>query len=301
MKGKAPLARPRIPRRRGEFAAPRGARLRGPDRHRPVRHLRGRGRADQHARPRPPAARGSVKNTGTDPVWVVSSTLSRARRLAVRGHRHVRDRGGRDPLAANETCTVVVEFRPTSTGAKSAVLTTVTNGPTFTTGAITGLRAQAVGGGAGGLRRPARRRRRPSARSGSPTTAPSPTRWARSTVVRAVRQGDRRLRVDDARRRRLVRRGGGLRADHGGVKTGVVTIANHKPHLIALAGVGTEAVAALAPAVADVGDGPADVHAAQHRQRGAGGRARRASAPGFAVGADGVLAARRSRRARRAR
>ncbi len=58
----------------------------------------------------------------------------------------------------------------------------------------------------------------------------------------------------------------------GGVKTGFVMIANHKPHLIALAGVGTEAVAALSPAVADLSSGPADVHAAQLGQRGAQGR-----------------------------
>ena len=42
----------------------------------------------------------------------------------------------------------------------------------------------------------------------------------------------------------------------GGAKAGSVLIANHKPHLIALAGVGTEAVGSLSPAVADLGAGP---------------------------------------------
>ena len=48
-------------------------------------------------------------------------------------------RGQAAPLAKSETCTVIVGFKPTTTGAKSVTLTTVTNGPAFTTGAITGF------------------------------------------------------------------------------------------------------------------------------------------------------------------
>jgi hypothetical protein len=94
----------------------------------------------QYNTPNAPASRvWSVKNTGTDPVWVVSSALSGAdvSQFAVTGT--CADRGEAKPLAKDETYTVVAEFRPTSTGAKSAVLTTVTNGPTLTTGALTGF------------------------------------------------------------------------------------------------------------------------------------------------------------------
>ena len=49
------------------------------------------------------------------------------------------NRGQAAPLAKSETCTVIVGFKPTATGAKSVTLTTVTNGPAFTTGAITGF------------------------------------------------------------------------------------------------------------------------------------------------------------------
>src|SRR5688572_25353807 len=77
-----------------------------------------------------------VRNTGTDPVWVVSSALSGEQTNQFTLSGTCADRGQANPLAADETCTVVVAFRPTSTGAKSTVLTTVTNGPTFVTGAI---------------------------------------------------------------------------------------------------------------------------------------------------------------------
>src|SRR5207244_2726955 len=80
----------------------------------------------------PASSTWTVRNTGTEPVWVASSTLSGAdvSQFAVGGT--CATRGAANPLAANETCTVVAAFRPTTTGAKTALLTTVTNGPTFT-------------------------------------------------------------------------------------------------------------------------------------------------------------------------
>ena len=85
----------------------------------------------------------------------------------------------------------------------------------------------------------------------------------------------------------------------GGVKAGFVTITNHKPHLIALAGVGTEAVAGALAGGGGPELRPADLHAAQHGQRGARGRHARIGA-GFAIGAD-TCSRRRSPRAQRAR
>jgi hypothetical protein len=82
-----------------------------------------------------------VTNTGTDPVSVLSSTLSGAQTDQFSLAGTCADRGAANPLAAGQTCTVIVAFKPTSTGAKSTTLTTVTNGPTFTS-AITGFGRQ---------------------------------------------------------------------------------------------------------------------------------------------------------------
>jgi len=82
----------------------------------------------------PPATQSwLVKNTGTDLVWVVSSTLGGTDPDQFLLAGTCAERGESKPLAANETCTVVVGLLPTGTGPKSTVLTTVTNGPIFTT------------------------------------------------------------------------------------------------------------------------------------------------------------------------
>src|ERR687898_3005788 len=72
-----------------------------------------------------PASRSwLVRNTGTDPVWVLSSTLSgeQVDQFEVTGT--CATRGQANPLAANETCTVVVGFVPKTTGVKTTTLTT---------------------------------------------------------------------------------------------------------------------------------------------------------------------------------
>jgi hypothetical protein len=186
----------------------------------------------------------------------VSSTLSGAdvSQFAVTGT--CADRGQAKPLAKDETCTVVVEFRPTTTGAKSVTLTTVTNGPTFTTGAITGFG------------------RKLSAATvqdfGDQHTGTTVKRTLRITndgaeayPLGALTVSAQFAKGADGCGAATLAAGASCDVEvsfaptTSGVKSGFVMIANHKPHLIALAGVGTEAVGALSPSVADVGGGPA--------------------------------------------
>lgn len=204
-----------------------------------------------------PASRSwQVRNTGTDPVWVVSSTLGgeQTDQFSVSGT--CAERGQANPLAANETCTVVVGFVPTSTGAKATTLTTVTNGPTFTTGAITGFgrklsAATPVDFGS-------RRVGTSSTRVVTITNEgaePYPLGAVASSSNQFVRGSE------DCGSRTLA---AGASCDvevafaptTGGDKSGFVTIAGHKPHLVALAGVGTEPAASLSPAVASIGGEP---------------------------------------------
>ena len=67
----------RRPRRRGDRDAdPRRSRARGPDRHRPSGSTTPPATRRSTPRPRPASRSWLVRNTGTEPVWVVSSTLS---------------------------------------------------------------------------------------------------------------------------------------------------------------------------------------------------------------------------------
>ncbi|HZO06710.1 MAG TPA: choice-of-anchor D domain-containing protein [Solirubrobacterales bacterium] len=203
----------------------------------------------------PPASKSwTVKNTGTDPVWVVSSTLSGGETDQFQLSGTCATRGEANPLAANETCTVVVGFLPTSTGPKSTTLTTVTNGPTFTTGAITGtgrhLSAsvpvdfgdQHVGVASDPV----------TVTIKNEASEPYPLGTITTSTNQFVKGADGCASQTLA---------AGATCDvvltflptTAGAKSGYLTISNHKPHLVPLEGRGTEGAASIAPAVRDFG------------------------------------------------
>jgi hypothetical protein len=164
-------------------------------------------------------------------------------------------RGQAKPLAKGETCTVVVGFKPTSTGPKSVTPTTVTNGPAFTTGAITGFgrRLTAVAAQDFGDRHVGTSVKR---------TLRITNDGAEDYPLGAVAVPSQYVKGADGCGGRTLAAGASCEVEvsfaptTGGAKTGFVTIAGHKPNLIALSGAGTEAVAALAPAAADLTAGP---------------------------------------------
>lgn len=207
--------------------------------------------------PTAPASRSwNVRNTGTDPVWVVSSTLSgdQTNQFSVSGT--CAERGQGNPLAANETCTVVVAFQPTSTGAKSTTLTTVTNGPTFTTGAITGfgrhLSAQTPVDFA--VQRVGTASAKRVVRIKNEGAEPYPLGAVTSTSNQFTKGADgcgvTTLAAGASCDVELA-----FAPTTAGAKSGSVMIAGHKPHLVALTGEGTEPIAAISPATADVAAG----------------------------------------------
>ena len=205
--------------------------------------------------PTPPASKSwLVKNTGTDPVWVISSTLVGGDTDQFQLSGTCATRGESNPLAANETCTVIVAFTPTSTGPKSTTLTTVTNGPTFVTDAITGtgrhLSANVpvdFGDQHVGV-------------SSAPVTVtikneasePYPLGTVATSTSQFVKG------TDGCGSQTLA---AGATCDvvvsflptTAGEKSGYLTISNHKPHLVPLEGRGTEGAASISPAVTDFG------------------------------------------------
>jgi hypothetical protein len=236
----------------------------------------------------PPTSRSwLVTNTGTDPVWVVSSTLSGEQTNQFTLSGTCAQRGPSNPLAANQTCTVIVGFQPTSTGLKSTTLTTVTNGPTFATGAITGtgrhLSAQTPVDFTGQRVGTASAKR--VVRITNEGTDPYPLGAVATSVNQFVKGTDGCGATTLA---------AGASCDvevsfaptTAGAKSGFVTIVGHRPHLIALAGEGTEPVAAITPASADVAAGET------FTVRNTGNEALTLgtasfSAPGFVISADG--------------
>lgn len=238
--------------------------------------------------PTPPASRSwLVRNTGTDPVWVVSSELSAPHGDQFTLSGTCVERGPEHPLAANETCTVVVGFQPRSTGAKTTTLTTVTNGPTFTTGAITGTGRHLVAetpvdfGG--------RRVGTASAKRVVRLTNAGDEAYPLGAVASSVNQF---VKGADGCGSTTLAAGASCDVEVGfapttaGAKSGFVTIAGHKPHLVALAGEGTEPVAAIAPVSADVAGGQTFTVRNTGNEGLVLGTAR-FSAAGFAVSADG--------------
>ncbi|MDA0180718.1 choice-of-anchor D domain-containing protein [Solirubrobacter phytolaccae] len=201
-----------------------------------------------------PASRSYVvTNTGTDPVWVISSTLGGAQTDQFSLAGTCADRGAGNPLAAGQTCTVIVAFKPTSTGSKSTTLTTVTNGPTFVTGAITGfgrhLSAQPVDFAGQRVGTSVKR----VVRITNDGAEPYP--------LGAVTLSSQWVKGTDGCGSKTLEAGASCDVEvsfaptTAGVKSGFVMIAGHKPHLVALAGEGTEPIAAISPASADVAGG----------------------------------------------
>ena len=262
---------------------------RGADRHRPVRDAGVRRRPDQHRRARPPAVPGSCATRAPTPSGSCRARSAASRRTSSRSPGTCATRGQANPLAANETCTVVVGFLPEVDRGEDDDADDRHERADVRDRRDHGLRPPPLGATPGRLRRPARRdelgqARRPDHQRGRRAVPAG----RRGDLVEPVRQGHRRLRGDDARRGRVVRRRGRRsRRRPAGAKSGFVTIAGHKPHLIALAGVGTEAAAALSPRRRRRGRGPHDVHAAQHGQRGAAVGDARASRRRVRGGADG--------------
>jgi hypothetical protein len=227
----------------------------------------------------------NVTNTGDEPLWIVSSTLSGpdVSQFDVTGT--CAARGQAAPLAKGETCTVIVAFKPTTTGAKTVTLTTVTNGPTFTTGAITGF----------GRKLSATRLTEDFGDQHVGTAVKRTVRitneGAEDYPLGAMTVSSQWLKGADSCGSRTLAAGASCEVEvtfaptTGGVKSGFVMIANHKPHLIALAGVGTEAVAALSPAAADLTAGPQTF-----TLRNSGNEALKVGVAkvgaGFAIGAD---------------
>ncbi|MDA0162377.1 choice-of-anchor D domain-containing protein [Solirubrobacter ginsenosidimutans] len=229
----------------------------------------------------------TLRNTGTDPVWVVSSVLSGAdaSQFAVSGT--CATRGQANPLALNETCTVVTGFRPTSTGAKSAVLTTVTNGPAFTTGAITGFGRNLTGAltdfgdihvGATPVKR----------------TLHLTNAGAEEFPLGAISAPAGFVKGTDGCGTKTLAAGASCDVDFtftptvAGPKTGVMTIAGFTPTgLFGLAGMGTEAAAALSPVVADTSDGQATFTLRNPGNEALRLGAARLVGAGFAIVADG--------------
>lgn len=205
--------------------------------------------------PTPPASKSwQVKNTGTDPVWVISSTLVGGDTDQFQLSGTCATRGEANPLAANETCTVIVAFAPTSTGPKSTTLTTVTNGPTFTTGAITGtgrhLSAeipvdfgdQHVGASSDPV----------TVTITNEASEPYPLGTVATSTTQFVKGSDGcggQTLAAGASCDVVV----SFLPTSAGEKTANLTISNHKPHLVPLAGRGTEGAASISPAVRDFG------------------------------------------------
>ena len=193
----------------------------------------------------------TVRNTGDEPVWVVSSTLTGpdVDQFEITGT--CATRGQANPLARDETCTVTVGFKPTTTGLKSVVLTTVTNGPTFVTGAITGvardLQVTATEDfgetHVGTTVKRTLRFTNAGAEDYPLSTFAAPSQYVKGT---------------DGCSSKTLAVGASCEVEvsfaptSGGVKTGFVTVSNHAPNPVALSGVGTEAVGSLAPATADL-------------------------------------------------
>jgi hypothetical protein len=198
----------------------------------------------------------TVRNTGDEPVWVVSSTLTGpdVDQFEVTGT--CATRGQANPLAKDETCTVTVGFKPTTTGVKSVVLTTVTNGPTFTTGAITGVgRNLSVTAtedfGEAHVGTTVKRTLRFT--NAGAEDYPLGTFAAPSQYVKGADGCSAKTLAVGASCEVEV----SFAPTSGGLKTGFVTVSNHAPNPVALSGVGTEAVAALSPSAADLSGGPA--------------------------------------------
>jgi hypothetical protein len=165
-------------------------------------------------------------------------------------------------------------------------LTTVTNGPTFTTGAITGfgrkLSATRLAEDFGDQHVGTSSKRtltitNEGAEDYPLGTVTVPTGWVKG----ADGCGAKTLAAGTSCSVEVT-----FAPTTGGVKSGFLQIANHKPHLIALTGVGTESVAALSPAVADLTSGPQTF-----TLRNSGNEALKVGVArvgaGFAIGADG--------------
>ncbi|HEY6891935.1 MAG TPA: choice-of-anchor D domain-containing protein, partial [Solirubrobacter sp.] len=233
----------------------------------------------------PASSTWTVRNTGTDPVWVISTTITGAdaSQFAVAGT--CTTRGAANPLAANETCTVVAAFRPTTTGAKTALLTTITNGPTFTanltgtgrnlTGtALTDFGAQHVGV-------PATR------------TLRITNEGAEAYPMGAITLPANYAKGVDGCGSKTLAAGASCDVEitflptTAGSKTGGVAIASFAPNVFTVAGVGTEGAAALAPATADVSDGQATFTLRNPGNEAMRVGTARVVGAGFAVVADG--------------
>lgn len=204
----------------------------------------------------PPASKSwQVKNTGTDPVWVISSTLGGTDPEQFQVAGTCAERGESRPLAAGETCTVVVGFLPTGTGAKSTVLTTITNGPTFTTGAITGTGRHLVAEvpvafGALHVGAAAVERTVTITNDADEDYPLGAVATSTSQFVKGADGCGGQTLAAHASCQVTV----GFAPTTAGLKTGYLTIANHKPHLVPLEGTGTDAAAALSPATRSFGE-----------------------------------------------
>ena len=202
-----------------------------------------------------PASRSYlVTNTGTDPVSVDSSSLSgdQAGQFELSGT--CATRGAANPLAAGQSCTVIVGFKPTTTGAKSTTLTVVTNGPTFTTGAITGFGRHLVATPAGDFGD--QHVGTASATKAITITNDADEDYPLGAVASSVNQFVKG--ADDCGAKTLAAHASctvslTFAPTTAGAKSGFVTIAGHKPHLIGLTGAGTEPTSALSPVTRDFG------------------------------------------------
>lgn len=204
--------------------------------------------------PTAPASRSyNVTNTGTDPVAVLSSALS-----APQGDQFTLagtcvERGQDNPLAAGQTCTVIVAFQPRSTGLKSTTLTVVTNGPTFTA-TITGFGRKLTadspadfgGQHVGTSVKRVVRITNDGAEAYPLGAVTLPAQWVKGTDGCGSKTLDAGASCDVEV---------AFAPTSAGTKSGFVQIAGHKPHLVALAGEGTEAIGAVSPASADVAAG----------------------------------------------
>lgn len=201
-----------------------------------------------------PASRSwLVTNTGSDPVAVLSSALSAPHGDQFTLSGTCVERGPDNPLAAGQTCTVVVAFQPRSTGSKSTTLTTVTNGPTFTA-TVTGFGRKLTAATPvdfGGQRIGTTGKRVVRITNDGAEAYPLgavtlPAQWAKGTDG----CGSKTLEAGASCDVEVA-----FAPTTAGAKSGFVQIAGHKPHLVALAGEGTEPVGAISPVSADVAGG----------------------------------------------